>query len=256
MREEVHPSLGAECPEQGACERASCWIGGGHAWISVACSPGGVPIDGCVSEQPPTLSRTSVSERPPTCLPWSPRHNPCPQPGVPSILTPREETGPRDGMAGARPERMFSTGEEGRAGASQLKVTLMSRRCPSRHSFPPSVGMGCSLRASPARGVVTAHAAPQVPGGRPSAPVWLLLPTFPVRKEQGSERVGTSLQPHSPLGRSRAAAGASGSPGPSLCASLASGLPSPPLSALCPRMAARWEGAGAWTDKKWTSFAA
>lgn len=69
LREEVHPSLGAECPEQRACERASCWVGRGHAWMSAACGPGGVPIDGCVSEQPPTLSRTGVSEKPPlACL--------------------------------------------------------------------------------------------------------------------------------------------------------------------------------------------
>lgn len=69
MREEVHPSLGAECPEQRACERASCWVGRPHAWMSAACGPGGVPIDGCVSEQPPTLSRTGVSEKPPlACL--------------------------------------------------------------------------------------------------------------------------------------------------------------------------------------------
>ena len=27
--EEMHPSLEAECPEQGACEKASCWVGGG-----------------------------------------------------------------------------------------------------------------------------------------------------------------------------------------------------------------------------------
>lgn len=69
LSEEAHLSLGAECPEQGGCEKASCWVGGGHAWMSAAYSPGRVPTDGCVSEQPPTLSITGVSGKPPlTCL--------------------------------------------------------------------------------------------------------------------------------------------------------------------------------------------
>lgn len=85
----------------------------------------------------------------------------------------------------------------------------MSRRCPPLQALLPSLSGGWLLSESQpfSGGWSLPMWLPKSLGGRPSAPVRLLLLTLPVRREQGSERVEISLQPHSPLGQSRAAAG-------------------------------------------------
>ena len=157
----------------------------------------------------------------------------------------------QDGGNETREDIIYGRGKQSRGKSARGDIN--EQALPLQALLPSLSGDGLLSESQPfSEGWSLPMQLPKSLGGRPFAPVWLLLLTLPVRREQGSERVGISLQPHSPLGQRRAAAGAQGSPGPSLCASLASGLPSPPLSTLCPRMVARWEGAGAWTDTEET----